>query len=287
MLINLHPHRYLCTLAAAEQLYDALYQWSQIGAFTVTSTSLPFFRDFCSEIQPGTYDSASLTYKIITKAIRKYADGFLSIVEKYTPADGALAEQFNRDTGIPLSATDLTWSYASFLSATDRRAGHVPASWASDSSDSSSSNSSTLPSAFTPPSIPQKCHPSSTNGTYIPATKPTPCYSTPTSIAVTFNLRKTTIFGQNIFLTGPRPDLGNGAPEAAVPLSANTYTQSNPRWYVTLVLPVGVVVKYEYGLREEEGGDLRLEGGGGKYWEYKVEGNCEGMVSLYDVWEGG
>lgn len=32
-----------------------------------------------------------------------------SIVQEFTPKDGSLAEQFDRKTGNPLSASDLTW----------------------------------------------------------------------------------------------------------------------------------------------------------------------------------
>lgn len=266
----LHAQRYLCTLAAAEQLYDALYQWGQIGAITVTPTSLPFFRDLYAEIQAGTYQSSSLTYKRITKAIRNYADGYVSVVKKYTPDDGALAEQFNRDTGIPLSAVDLTWSYKSFLSATDRRAGKVPPSWNEGGSSIS---------------VPRTCVASSEKGEYLPPIKPTPCQTTPTSIAVTFNVLKSTVYGQNIFLTGSRPEFGHGSDQAAVPLSADTYTGNNPRWYATVTLPAGATVSYKYGLREQDGGKLRLEDGD-EYRQYTVERACDGKVSLYDVWKG-
>lgn len=272
-IIYLVTYRYLCTLAAAEQLYDALYQWGQIGAITVTPTSLPFFRDFDAEIQAGTYESSSLTYKRITRAIGNYADGYLSVVKKYTPENGALAEQFNRDTGLPLSATDLTWSYASLLSATDRRAGKVPPSWYEADS-------------IHKPSLPGTCIASSEKGDYIPPTKPPPCQTPPTSIAVTFNVLKSTIFGQNIFLTGSPSELGDGSDDAAVPLSADTYTANNPRWYATVTLPVGARVVYKYGLREQEGDKLRLEGGGEEDRTYVVGEACDGKVSLYDVWRG-
>jgi hypothetical protein len=39
-----------------------------------------------------------------------YADGYMSIVEEYTPSGGALAEQFSKSDGTPLSAANLTWS---------------------------------------------------------------------------------------------------------------------------------------------------------------------------------
>ena len=101
---------YINTLAAAELLYDALYQWQRLGTLTVTSTSLAFFRDFSPSIAIGTYSSSSTTYFTLTTAVRNYADGYMSIVEKYTPSDGGLAEQYSRADGTPLSAGDLTWS---------------------------------------------------------------------------------------------------------------------------------------------------------------------------------
>ncbi|OAF55218.1 glycoside hydrolase 15 protein [Pseudogymnoascus destructans] len=85
-----------------------------------SETSLPFFKDLYSTAAVGSYSANS------TAAVKTYADGFVVIVQKYTPADGSLAEQFGRHDGAPLSAVDLTWSYASFLTATDRRRGAVP-----------------------------------------------------------------------------------------------------------------------------------------------------------------
>lgn len=122
-------NRYLCTLAAAELLYDALYQWDTKGTLAIDETSLPFFKDLDSTAAVGSYSANSTEYTSLTAAVKTYADGFVSIVQKYTPADGSLAEQFGRDDGAPLSAVDLTWSYASFLTATDRRSGAVPPSW--------------------------------------------------------------------------------------------------------------------------------------------------------------
>lgn len=43
-------------------------------------------------------------------------DAYLRTVRRYAPADGAFAEQFDRDSGSPSSARDLAWSHAAFLS---------------------------------------------------------------------------------------------------------------------------------------------------------------------------
>ncbi|KAG9094373.1 hypothetical protein FRC07_011315, partial [Ceratobasidium sp. 392] len=66
---------------------------------------------------------------LILLAIRKYADGFVAINQKYVGPNGGLAEQFDRATGLPKSAVDLTWSYASALTAFDARSLRVPESW--------------------------------------------------------------------------------------------------------------------------------------------------------------
>lgn len=148
-----HPW-YLATSAAAEQLYAALYQWDKLGSLSITDVSLNFFKDVYPEATPGDYAADSQQYEDITAAIKAYADSYLSVVvslhlilpftapvrrdinanysltqQKYTPEDGSMAEQFNRDDGTPLSATDLTWSYSALLVAHERRNGVVPPSW--------------------------------------------------------------------------------------------------------------------------------------------------------------
>lgn len=119
---------YLTTAAVAEQLYDALIVWDKEGSLKVTEVSLPFFRQF-STVSIGTYLATSLTYRTLTDAIKSFADGFLAMNAKYTPPDGSLAEQYHRDNGTPLSALDLTWSYAATLTAFSAREGKHAAEW--------------------------------------------------------------------------------------------------------------------------------------------------------------
>lgn len=76
---------YLATTAAAEQLYDALYQWNKIGSVTVDAVNQAFFRDLVPGTNPGTYTSGSAIFTSLTNAVKTYADGFMSIVQKYTP----------------------------------------------------------------------------------------------------------------------------------------------------------------------------------------------------------
>ena len=86
---------------------------------------------------------------------------------QYTPSNGGLAEQYSRNDGTPTSAVDLTWSYAAALTAFAARDGFVPASWGA--------------AGLTVPSV---C---STGGSGSGGT-----------VAVTFNVQATTVWGGNL-----------------------------------------------------------------------------------------
>jgi glucoamylase len=197
---------YLITSAAAEQLYDALYQWKQQGEITVTDVSLPFFQDLVPSITSGTYSFGSPTYNSITEAVRAYADGFIEIVKKYTPSDGGLAEQFDRNNGSPLSAGDLTWSYAAFLTATSRRADTMVPSWGEASSNQVSSICTRACSA-----------------------------------KITFNLRASTSSGEKVYIIGQLDQLHNWNTDKAVALSVG-----NSVWSVQVDVPAGTPFEYKY-----------------------------------------
>lgn len=159
---------YLTTLSVAEQLYDALIVWKQQGSITVTATSQPFFSLFSSGIATGTYASSSSTFITLTTGIKAYADSFVTVVAKYTPSSGGLAEQYTRSVGTPTSAVDLTWSYAALLSANGARNGYVPPSWGA--------------AGLTVPTTCQRGNNGGGAGT----------------VAVTFNVQATTVWGGNI-----------------------------------------------------------------------------------------
>lgn len=127
---------YLTTSAAAEQLYYALATWEKTGSIEITDVSLAFFQDISESAATGTYKKDSDEYKTLTKGVKTLADGYLSIVQKYTPDGGAMAEQFSKSDGTPLSATDLTWSYAALLTAKAARDGNLPRSWGADGANS-------------------------------------------------------------------------------------------------------------------------------------------------------
>ncbi|GIC90883.1 putative glucoamylase/glucan 1,4-alpha-glucosidase [Aspergillus udagawae] len=235
-----HPW-YLCTLAAAEQLYDALYQWESLGSVTVTNISLAFFQDLYPSATVGTYAKDTSIFASITAAVRDYADGFLCVVQKYTPPNGALAEQFSRYDGSPISAQDLTWSYTSFLTAIQARRRAL---------NPSASQIKAFPSN-TATTLPQICSPSSARGPYRPVKRikwPSPeCLSPRRTVAVRFNILATTVIGEEIFLVGSIPPLGEwDARHQALKLDANEYSSITPLWHGTVMLDAGEEFEFKF-----------------------------------------
>lgn len=176
---------YLCTLAAAEQLYDALIVWEAQGYIEVTSTSLAFFKDLSSSVTTGTYASGTSTYTTLYNAVTAYAEGYVNVVATYTPSNGSLSEQFDKSTGAQLSAYDLTWSYAAFLSAAARRAGITPPSWVGSSGDN-------LPSGTCSGAAVSGSYSSATATSFPTSQTPQPGSSTSTSTRTTTTATQTT-----------------------------------------------------------------------------------------------
>jgi glucoamylase len=239
---------YLTTSAAAEQLYSALYQWNSLGSITVDATSLPFFKDVVPDVAVGNYANSSATYTSIMSAVRTYADGYITVVQKYTPSNGGLSEQFDKATGSPVSAVDLTWSYAAFLTASDRRAGVVGPFWGEASNN-------------------------------VP---PTSCTATPAcNTKVTFNVRASTTLGQNVFVVGQLTQLGNWSPANAAALSASEYTSSDPLWYATIDLPASTVFEYKY-IKKTADGSVEWESDPNN--RFTLPSECGSTVTVNDTW---
>ncbi|KAF8548178.1 hypothetical protein OG21DRAFT_1501171, partial [Imleria badia] len=199
---------YLTTFAVAEQLYDALVVWNKQGTLTVTYTSLGFFQQFNTSLTIGTYTASESTFTSLITAIKDFADGFVAIGAQYTPSGGALSEQYSRSNGVPLSAIDLTWSYASALTVFAARAGQTSASWGAQGL-----------------SVPSSCFTS----------------SAPT-VSVEFNVNATTVLGENIYLSGSVSALKNWGTSNPILLSSANY----PTWSTTVNLPANTEIQYKY-----------------------------------------
>ncbi|KAJ7502883.1 glucoamylase [Mycena galericulata] len=202
---------YLTTFAVAEHLYRAVTVWKVQGFVVVTNISLAFFQQFDSTITPATYPASSSVFSAVIEAITTHADGYVAINNKYTPSNGGLSEQFSRSNGAPLSAMDLTWSYASAVTALDAQAGTTLAS--------STWGASGL-------SLRSGC---STGGG---AAK----------VSVTFRETVSALPGGNVYLVGSIPELMNWNPNQAIPM-----TETTPNtWTVTVELPSNVNLQYKY-----------------------------------------
>ncbi|CAK7207220.1 hypothetical protein SEUCBS139899_010029 [Sporothrix eucalyptigena] len=249
---------YLITQGAAEFLYDAVAQWNHQGSISVDTTSLAFFQDLYPSAQAGqTYTKTAATKKVkpskctvaatdafqtIVDAATTYADSFVAVAQKYTPSNGSLSEQFNKATGEPLSAYDLTWSFASFVTMARRRAGDYPKySWTSGVGN-----------------VPATCVASSTDGVYAAATAAgAPNVTATCTSGVLFVVNASTYYGENIYLVGNTTDLGAWDLANAQPLSANNYTSDRPEWYVEVQMTAGEYVSYVY-VREEDCGQANI-----------------------------
>lgn len=227
---------YLITSAAAEFLYDAVAQWNSSQSISVDATSQAFFKDVYPDVTVKTYTGGDIT--VITDAVTAYADSYAAIVEKYTPSNGSLAEQFDRDAGVALSAIDLTWSYAGFVTMSQRRAGQFPASWGSRNA--------------APPS--SSCTGGSTAGLYVPATAAgAPNVTETCQVNVVFNVNATTYYGEDVYVVGNTTDIGAWNMANSIPMNAGKYSTADPLWYANVYLDAGETVSYTY-VRQQDCG---------------------------------
>jgi len=96
-----------------------------------------------------------------------------------------------------------------------------------------------------------------------------------TTVLVSFAVNATTIWGENIFVAGNQPALGNWDPAGAAALSSATY----PIWRGTVSLPAGVTFEYKY-IKKVDGGGVMWEVGGNRV----VATGQDCAVTLNDSW---
>ncbi|CAK5262997.1 unnamed protein product [Mycena citricolor] len=245
---------YLTTAAVAEQLYDALIVWKAQGSLNVTSTSLAFFQQFLPSVTAGSYASSTSTFTTLTTAVKTFADGFLAIDQKYTPSNGGLAEQYSRSNGSPLSAVDLTWSYAAILTAFSARAGNASPGWGAAGL-----------------SVPSVCQ---TSGSGSGGSSGGGGGSAGT-VAVTFNVVATTVFGENIYLVGNVDALQGWNTNNALLMPNPNY----PTWSITVNLPASSDIQYKY-IRKVNGNFESWESGNNN----EFTSPASGTFVTHDTW---
>ena len=118
----------LATLAFAELYHRVAQEILQAGQVRVTELNLPFFADLdgIKELEipliPGTtLKQSEARFKVLVEVMRKNADLYMKRIQHHALPLGRLSEQMNRDTGFMQGASDLAWSYASFLTAVGER----------------------------------------------------------------------------------------------------------------------------------------------------------------------
>ncbi len=117
---------YLATLAFAELNYHAAYEFKQSGQIAITEKNRIFFERLPT-FQGKGVNAGTVIHKqdpqfqsVISDMIAS-GDSYIERVKFHMPADGSMAEQFERTSGYARGAKDLTWSYKSFLSAIEKR----------------------------------------------------------------------------------------------------------------------------------------------------------------------
>ncbi|MEW2634503.1 carbohydrate-binding module family 20 domain-containing protein [Streptomyces sp. NPDC048389] len=97
----------------------------------------------------------------------------------------------------------------------------------------------------------------------------------PVRTGASFAVDATTVMGQNIYVTGNRPELGNWSPGSALKLDPASY----PVWKLDVNLPAGTSFEYKY-IRKDEGGNVAWESGANR----TATVPSSGMVTLNDTW---
>ncbi len=92
---------------------------------------------------------------------------------------------------------------------------------------------------------------------------------------VTFNVNRSTYFGQNVFVVGNVPELGNWNPSNAVPLGTANY----PIWDGSVTFPANTTVEYKYIIIEN--GTVIWENGGNR----TLTTPNSGTISTSDSWQ--
>jgi glucoamylase len=266
---------YLTTFAVAEQLYDAIQQWSTFNSLSISDVDLAFWKSFYPSAKVGTYKKGKEFDKMLN-AVLTYADSFVEVALKYTPSSGELSEQFSRENGTQVSARHLTWSYASFVTMRSAR-------------KSATSNYPQVPSwgAPTGNKVPANCEADSAVGTYSPAVAAgAPPGAGGCTLLVKFNVNASTFFGENIYLSGSTTDLGSWVPSDSLAMSASQYTEARPLWTVDVELPANSTVHYTY-LRKQPDGKWLNETSVNTY-DVPICANVigPGKATVEDAWEG-
>jgi len=117
---------YLSNAAFAEFFYNAASEFQDKGSITITNLTQPFWEYYASGVNITTKGTISKDdddddFDKLIQSLIGWGDAFLRVVKHYSGEDGHYAEEFDKTSGVPRGAKDLTWSYASILTASFAR----------------------------------------------------------------------------------------------------------------------------------------------------------------------
>ena len=110
----------LATNAFAEYCYTVATTYKNLKEVQVTELGLPFLRSMAPGVVLRAGETVSASdprFSALLAGLRKSGDAFMRRTRLHAHADGSLSEQINRENGYMQGARDLTWSYASFITA--------------------------------------------------------------------------------------------------------------------------------------------------------------------------
>lgn len=108
----------------AELFYRTGSELQTAGNLTVSNTSLTFWAYFApnASLSEDTYSNDSDAFQGAIAALQGWGDAFMRLIKYHGGDGGHLSEEFSRSEGVMVGAADLTWSYASVLTAAFARA---------------------------------------------------------------------------------------------------------------------------------------------------------------------
>jgi glucoamylase len=113
---------FLATHAFGELYYRCAREWEARGEIRVTPANVTLFRRlkvFSRMIVQvgGTVRPEDPRFHALIRGLRQLGDDYMRRSRFHAAAEGAMSEQFNRDSGFMQGAAELTWSHASLLTA--------------------------------------------------------------------------------------------------------------------------------------------------------------------------
>lgn len=114
----------LSTAALAELNYRLATALRSFASFEVTNRNIGFVRANAGKALAGKQISVGMRLaknspemKAFINSLIERGDAFMRRVRMHANPDGSLSEQIDRNSGFMVSARDLTWSYASYITA--------------------------------------------------------------------------------------------------------------------------------------------------------------------------